>query len=406
LTASAAAIGGFALAQSAAGAAIDVGNLPPYGNFTLPAGIRSRIVNNINGLAIHMLEAGFEMKGRRCILLLHGFPELAYSWRKVMLPLAAAGYHVVAPDQRGYGRTMGWDEAYDGDLDSFRLPNLVRDALGLVSALGYRSVTAVIGHDFGSPVAAYCAVIRPDVFRSVALMSAPFAGPPQLPFNSAEELTPSVTPGPSSVFEDLARLDPPRKHYQQYYQTREANDNMWRAPQGIHAFLRAYYHYKSADWKQNQPFKLASFTARELAKMPTYYIMDLAKGMAETAAEHMPSEEEAAACRWLTDAQLSVYADEFARTGFQGGLQWYRCLVGKYVTELETFSGRTIDVPACFIAGKSDWGVYQLPGALERVETTACTQWRGTHLVDGAGHWVQQERPEEVSRLLLQFIDA
>jgi pimeloyl-ACP methyl ester carboxylesterase len=383
---------------------LDVGNLPPYGNSTLPTGIRSRIVNNVNGLAIHMLEAGFETKRRPCILLLHGFPELAYSWRKVMLPLAAAGYHVVAPDQRGYGRTMGWDDAYDGDLDSVRLPNLVRDALGLVSALGYRSVAAVIGHDFGSPVAAYCAVIRPDVFRSVVLMSAPFAGPPQLPFNSAEELTPSVPPSPSSVFEDLARLDPPRKHYQQYYRTREANDNMWRAPQGLHAFLRAYY--KSADWKQNQPFKLASFAASELAKMPTYYIMDLSKGMAETAAEHTPSEEEVAACGWLTDAQLSVYADEFARTGFQGGLQWYRCLIGKYVTELETFSGRTIDVPACFISGKSDWGVYQLPGALERMETTACTQWRGTHLVDGAEHWVQQEQPEEVSRLLLQFIDA
>jgi pimeloyl-ACP methyl ester carboxylesterase len=301
---------------------------------------------------------------------------------------------------------VGWDDAYDGDLDSFRLPNLVRDALGLVSALGYRRVAAVVGHDFGSPVAAYCAVIRPDVFRSVALMSAPFAGPPQVPFDIAEELTPYVTLGTSSVFEDLARLDPPRKHYQQYYQTREANDNMWRAPQGIHAFLRAYYHYKSADWKGNQPFKLGSFTARELAKMPTYYIMDLTKGMAETAAEHMPSEGEVAACRWLTDAQLSVYADEFTRTGFQGGLQWYRCLVGKYVTELETFSGRTIDVSACFISGKSDWGVYQLPGALERMETTACTQWRGTHLVDGAGHWAQQEQPEEVSRLLLDFVDA
>jgi pimeloyl-ACP methyl ester carboxylesterase len=146
---------------------LDVGNLPPYGNSTLPTGIRSRIVNNVNGLAIHMLEAGFETKQRPCILLLHGFPKLAYSWRKVMLPLAAAGYDVVAPDQRGYGRTMGWDDAYDGDLDSVRLPNLVRDALGLVSALGYRSVAAVIGHDFGSPVAAYCAVIRPDVFRSV-----------------------------------------------------------------------------------------------------------------------------------------------------------------------------------------------------------------------------------------------
>jgi pimeloyl-ACP methyl ester carboxylesterase len=133
---------------------------PTYGNSTLPPGSRSRVVSNINGLAMHVLEAGFETKGRPCILLLHGFPELAYSWRKIMLPLAAAGYHVVAPDQRGYGCTTGWDGAYDGDLASFRLPNLVRDALGLVSALGYRSVAAVVGHNFGSPVAAYCALLR------------------------------------------------------------------------------------------------------------------------------------------------------------------------------------------------------------------------------------------------------
>jgi pimeloyl-ACP methyl ester carboxylesterase len=404
LTASVAAIGGSTVAESATVVGVGAGSLPPYGKSTLPAGIRSRVVNNINGLAIHMLEAGFETNGRPLILLLHGFPELAYSWRKIMGPLAAAGYHVVAPDQRGYGRTTGWDGAYDGDLASFRLVNLVRDALGLVSALGYRSVAAVVGHDFGSPVAAYCALIRPDVFRSVALMSAPFGGPPQLPFDTAEEATPSAAPDPSSLFDDLAKLDPPRKHYQRYYQTREANDDMWRAPQGLHAFLRAYYHYKSADWTGNKPFKLASFTARELARMPTYYIMDLAKGMAETAAEHMPSEEEIAACRWLTDAELSVYAREYARTGFQGALQWYRCLSGKYFSELEMFSGRTIDAPACFIAGKSDWGVYQSPGALERMETTACSQWRGAHLVDGAGHWVQQEQPETVSRLLLQFI--
>jgi pimeloyl-ACP methyl ester carboxylesterase len=264
---------------------LDAASVPPYGNSTLPPAIRSRMVNHINGLAMHVLEAGFETKGRPCILLLHGFPELAYSWRKVMLPLAAAGYHVVAPDQRGYGRTTGWDSAYDGDLDSFRIPNLVRDALGLVSALGYRSVAAVIGHDFGSPVAGFCAVIRPDVFRSAALMSAPFRGPPPLPFNTAEAPAPSVTPVPTSVFEDLAKLDRPRKYYQQYYRTREANDNMWRAPQGIHAFLRAYYHFKSADWKQNQPLKLTVFTASELANMPTYYIMDFGKGMAETVAE-------------------------------------------------------------------------------------------------------------------------
>src|SRR2546430_7110523 len=152
----------------------------------LPAGIRSRHVGGINGLSMHVLEAGFETKGRPCVLLLHGFPELAFSWRKVMPVLAEAGYHVIAPDQRGYGRTTGWDPDYDGDLGAFRLPNLVRDALGLVSAFGYRSVDAVIGHDFGSSVAAWCALIRPDVFRSVVLMSAPFAGPPALPFDTAD----------------------------------------------------------------------------------------------------------------------------------------------------------------------------------------------------------------------------
>src|SRR3954453_17275105 len=152
----------------------------------LPPGIRSRFVEDINGLTMHVLEAGFETRGRRCLLLLHGFPELAYSWRKVMPALAAAGYHVIAPDQRGYGRTTGWDSDYDGDLNSFRLLNLVRDALGVVSAFGYRAVDAVVGHDFGSSVAAWCALVRPDGFRSVALMSAPFAGPPPLPFDTAD----------------------------------------------------------------------------------------------------------------------------------------------------------------------------------------------------------------------------
>ena len=100
-----------------------------------PPSIRFRFVNNINGLTVRVLEAGFEVEDRPCVLLLHGFPELAYSWRKVMLPIAAAGFHVVAPDQRGYGQTTGWDGDYHGDIDSFRLLNLVWDALWLVSAL-------------------------------------------------------------------------------------------------------------------------------------------------------------------------------------------------------------------------------------------------------------------------------
>src|SRR5690348_12145146 len=176
---------------------------------------------------MHVLEAGFAEQGRPCLLLLHGFPELAYSWRKVMLPLAAAGFRVVAPDQRGYGRTTGWDADYDGDLGSFRILNAVRDALGLVSALGYREVALVAGHDFGASVAAWCALVRPDVFRSLALMSAPFAGPPELPFDTADN---SERPQPAgdSIHQALARLQRPRKHYQWYYSTRPANADMWR----------------------------------------------------------------------------------------------------------------------------------------------------------------------------------
>jgi len=367
----------------------------------LPAGIRTRMVAGINGLTMHMLEAGDA--SRPCVLLLHGFPELAYSWRKVMLPLAQAGYYVVAPDQRGYGRTTGWDANYDGDLGSFRMLNLVRDALGLVSALGIRSVAAVVGHDFGSPVAAWCALVRSDVFRAVALMSAPFGGPPALPFDTVKNGDKSAAT--DSIHADLAALARPRKHYQWFYSTREANDDMWHAPQGVHNFLRAYYHVKSADWPNNKPYRLAAWSADELAKLPEYYVMDRDKGMAETVALDMPSAEQIAACRWLPDDELRIYSTEYGRTGFQGGLQWYRCATDlAFQVELQLFSGRTIDVPSCFIAGRSDWGVYQVPGAFEAMQTRACTRMVGCHLVDGAGHWVQQEQPEQVSDLLLAFL--
>jgi len=383
--------------------------LAPLADAALPAGIRSRFVDGINGLRMHILEAGFEQEGRPCVVLLHGFPELAFSWRKVMLPLASAGFHVIAPDQRGYGRTIGWDAAYDGDLRSFRLLNIARDALGLVAALGYRSVAAIVGHDFGSPVAAWCALVRPDVFQSVVLMSAPFPGPPSLPFNTASGATDSRVKSASSgvgVHEQLARLDPPRKHYQWYYSTREANADMHDAPQGIHDFLRAYYHYKSADWARNNPVPLKSFTAGELAKLPTYYIMELHKGMAATVAPEMPSPAEIASCRWLTEQELKVYSTEYLRTGFQGGLNWYRCRTQNVDTaELEMFSGRQIEVPSLFIAGRKDWGIYQVPGSIERMRDSACTRMRSCILVEGAGHWVQQEQPQRVSELLIEFLN-
>ena len=378
-----------------------------YGEGTLPKGVRSRMIHGVNGLDVHILEAGYESPGRPLALLLHGFPDLAYGWRHLIPILADAGYHVVAPDQRGFGRTTGWVNGYDVPLEPFSLLNMTRDALGLVSALGYRRTAMLVGHDLGSPVAAYCALARPDVFPSVVLMSAPFPGPPASGFNTAESEGSPVQPNTENqkLAAALAALDPPREYYQQYLSTRQANDDMWHPPQGLHAFLRAFFYVKSADWPGNKPHPLKARTAIELAQMPTYYVMDLEKGMAETVATEMPSAKEIAKCKWLTEEELAVYTAEYGRTAFQGALQAYRCnFDSKLVAELRLFSSRTIDVPSCFIAGKSDWGPYQTPGAVATMRNTACTQMVGFHLVEGAGHWVQQEQPEKVNALLTQFI--
>ncbi len=133
--------------------------------------------------------------------------------------------------------------------------------------------------------------------------------------------------------------------------------------------------------------------------------MDLAKTMPETVAPVMPSRAHIAANRWLPDGELAYYDGEYSRTGFQGALQWYRCgTSGTFTEELQTWSGRSIDVPSCFISGQQDWGTHQRAGVFEAMQTKACTRMIGCHLIDGAGHWVQQEQPAEVSRLLLQFL--
>jgi pimeloyl-ACP methyl ester carboxylesterase len=386
----------------ATGASVEMASYP---DAWLSAGIRSRFVNDVNGLRVHVLEAGYETSGRPALLLLHGFPELAYSWRRIMLPLAEAGYHVIAPDVRGYGRTTGWSANYDTDLTPFRRLNKVRDALGLVAAFGYESVEAVIGHDAGAPLAGWCALTRPDIFKSVVMMSAPFGGAATLPFDTIANPPRLAVPPAADVYADLAKLPRPRKHYQRYYRTREANENMWHAQQGIRDFMRGYYHFKSADWEGNQPHPLAARTAQQWALMPEYYIMDLNAGMAETVAAKMPSTTEVAANAWLPDDALDVYAAEYGRTSFQGGLNGYRMggtTFGR--AEVELYSGRTIDQPSMFISGASDWGTYQSPGSFERMQERVCTDMRAVHLVDGAGHWVQQEQAEVVSRLVLEFL--
>ena len=247
---------------------------------------------------------------------------------------------------------------YDGDLAGFRFLNLVRDAIGVVFALGPSHRSRPSSATISAPrVAAYAALVRPDIFKRMVLMSAPFGGPP-VPFDAASRRGqgarhPCRPRGAAAAAQALpvVLLDP------------AANDNMWKAPQGVHDFLRAYYHHKSADWKANKPFELKGWTAEELAKMPTYYIMDLADGMAETVAKEMPSAGEIAANTWLTEDELKVYSGEYERNGFQGGLHWYRVrTTGRFNGELEVFAGRTVDVPSTFISGRSDWGIYQSPG--------------------------------------------
>ena len=325
----------------------------PYAAGVLPRGVRSRFVAGVNGLRMHVLEAGLRAGARASVLLLHGFPELAYSWRRLMPALAAAGYHVMAPDLRGYGRTDGTDVRYDDDLRPFRMLNQVRDMLALVSAFGYRRVH-LAGHDFGSLVASWCAVARPDVFRSVVLMSAPFGGTATLPFTTAA--APRAAAGAAGGARLPARLLP-------------------------HEERRL----------ERQPPAAAPRVVRRRAGPPAPLLRPGPRqGMAETVAEHMPSAAEIAACEWLPDDELRVYSAEYRRTGFQGGLQWYRSVGsvssifgGGINADLQVFAGRTIDQPSLFIAGPRDWASTSAPAPSSAWKGApaptcgACTSWRG-----------------------------
>lgn len=377
------------------------------------------LTTNNNPLSVNILEANYSpTQDRSLILLLHGFPELGYSWRKVIPPLANAGYYVVAPDCRGFGRTTGHDDSsYEKvDLSTYSATTLVRDTILLVNALGYRSVRCVVGHDAGAVTAAMCALIRPDFYQSVVILSHPFNGAPEAPLNTAnnpKQAQGGVKGGAESAAGDihsgLASLG--RKHYKWYYSTAPANDEMSHPPQGLHEFLRGYFYLKSGSWKGNQPSPLQEWSAPQLAQLPGYYIMPLNKTMPDTVADMMAHESKEDVQRsheWLSDEELAVYAAEYERTGFQGGLNWYRVRTakgGKFTADYEVFAGKKIEIPCAFVSGKLDWGIYQEPGALERMEDgTVCTDFRLMKLIDGVGHWAPQESPGVVVDVILELV--
>ncbi len=236
-----------------------------------------------------------------------------------MPALAAAGYHAIAPDQRGYGRTTGWDA---DTTATFGLPihepgtRCDRRACSRWAIARPSPWSAMISAARSRPMPR---LIRPDIFKRMVLMSAPFGGPPSVPFDTAGK------PARPKAMISMRRSPPclgRAKHYQWYYSTRPPTENMWKAKQGVHDFLRAYYHHKSADWKANKPFELQGWTAEEVAQMPTYYN----HGNMPTAWPRRSPKEMPSAARGrrqhLADRahELRVYSEEYARNGFQGGL--------------------------------------------------------------------------------------
>lgn len=368
----------------------------------LPEGIRSRIVGGVGDLDMHVLEAGFGEQERPAIMLLHGFPELAFCWRRLMPLLASAGYHVIAPDQRGFGRTTPQCGAYLTDLEPYATGNLANDIFNLIEALGLPSVDALVGHDAGSIVAGYCAFARPGLMRRLILAASPFGGPPSL---EAPIPTPFLD---HPVHAELSRLPQPRKHYQAYFSGPEANQDMWAPPQGLHQFLRGYYHQKSADWNGNTPHPLKAWSGTELARMPHYYCMPAGRTMPEIAAAATPDAQAIATCTWLSDADLAVVAAEFARTGFQPALNWYRSALAEGMTtrDLLPFRGRRLDIPVTFLAGSADWGPFQAPGLLETMRDGLATSPVAMHVIDHAGHWAHQEQPERFAATVRAALSA
>lgn len=372
----------------------------------LPSGISEDYIDCTSscGLNFHILKAGDPSKP--LILFCHGYPELAFSWRKIMPTIAAQGYFCVAMDQRGYGRTTGWDQKpfHEVDLNEYTITNLVRDLVCLVYGLGYTTVHTIIGHDFGGVSSAATALARPDIFKSTIQMSHPHHAPPTPP-------SPNKPAQPKlDIQAELSKLSPPRKHYKWYNSTPTAASDWEHPPQGLETYLRGYFHLKSATWSQNNPHPLTEWSAKALEEMPEYYIMRASDTFPDSIARNMEGEDLHASESWLEPDALGVYVSEWGRTGFQGALNWYRAQTAstpQSKKDLFLFSGRRIEVPVAFISGKQDWGNYQQPGALESYEDDGCVRrgcYRGATLIDGAGHWVQQEQPKQVIDAITAFL--
>jgi pimeloyl-ACP methyl ester carboxylesterase len=298
-----------------------------------------------NGIRMHLVEQG---EGPT-VLLCHGFPESWYSWRHQLKALAAAGFHAVAPDMRGYGQTDRPER-----VDQYSLLHLIGDMVGLLDALGDETAV-IVGHDWGAPVAWHSALLRPDRFRGVVGLSVPY-----LPRYTSVTYPETA----DAIF------------YQKYFQ----------AP-GV----------AEAELEKDVRFTIRSFLYGASGEAPAFsYMVPRNGGILPSGKAPLPA--------FVTEHDVDVYAKQFQTTGFRGGLSWYRN-IDRNSELMAAFAGAKVPVPALFIAGDRDL-VLDFPGLKEVVATlpNQVPNLRRTLILPGCGHWTQQERATEVNDALIRFL--
>jgi pimeloyl-ACP methyl ester carboxylesterase len=308
----------------------------------------------VNGIEMNVAEYG---EGP-LVLMCHGWPEIWYSWRHQLVALAAAGFRAVAPDMRGFGRTSAPD-----DVAAYTILHNVGDMVGLVDALGEKRAL-IVGHDWGAPVAWHAALMRPDLFPAVVAMSVPHRRRGSLP--------------PLDTLRKAGKAD----YYYLYFQEQAAEDEFSRDPRFT---LRRILYIGSGETPRDQ-------------KMSMY--VDRAKGFLGASREPVPLPS------WLTEADIDVFADEYTRSGFRGGLNWYRNIDRNWALTAP-WHGAKITQPALFIAGTHDAVITGSMGqrALDEMSNVV-PNLRRKLLIEGAGHWIQQERPDAVNDALIEFARA
>lgn len=307
-----------------------------------------------NGIRMHIAEQG---EGR-LVVLCHGFPECWYSWRHQLPVLAEAGYHTVAPDQRGYGQTDR-----PAPIDAYNIFQLAGDIVGLVHALGEEQAV-IVGHDWGASVAWYCALLRPDIFRAIALLSVPYVP------RSWKDIRPT---------EAMKRMAGDKQFYQLYFQ--EPGKAEAELEANVRQTMRMFLYSASGD---PPPEKRWRFLFSK----------------SETLLDTGPQPDILPA--WLTEHDIDYFTREFERTGFRGGLNWYRNIDSRW-EQTPFLTGAKLHQPALFVAGEADAVIALRHAAFDSLEEAVPNLMKKV-LLSGAGHWIQQERPTEVNQFLLEFL--